>query len=286
VNPEKLVAIVLLVAVMLDAGLQVDPKHLRAALGNYSLMTRALLANFVIIPLLGWVVARLFGLETYVAVGFLLMAIAPGVPFLVRAGGRSIGGSLGFAASLAFIMPAISILTIPITARFVFPQGVDAPHLSAGRLVLTLAAFQLLPLLVGMLLAGRMPALPGKLHRPLVLVFAASVLALLVFIGPEVVEGIVRVYGSRGMLATLTLVLLSVGVGWVLGGPTPAYRRTLSIATALRNIGTALAIATSAFPRTLVAAVVIAYFLIQFVVSLFFRFSFARSAKASPSTEA
>jgi bile acid:Na+ symporter, BASS family len=282
VNPEKLIAIVLLVAVMLDAGLQVDRVHLRAALRNYSLMGRALLANFVVVPLLGFWVARLFGLETFVAVGFLLMAIAPGVPFLVRAGGRSIGGSLGFAASLAFIMPALSILTIPITARLVFPHGVDAPHMSAARLVLTLATFQLLPLVVGMLLAGRMPALPAKLHRPLVLVFAVCVVALLVLITPKLAAGVAAVYGSRGMLATLTLVLLSIGVGWVLGGPASAYRRTLSIATALRNIGTALAIATSAFPRTAVAAVVLAYFLIQFVVSLFFRFAYARSAKASP----
>ncbi len=54
------------------------------------------------------------------------------------------------------------------------------------------------------------------------------------------------------MWAILVLVLLSIATGWILGGPQPEYRRTLSIATALRNIGTCTVIATATFPDTLV----------------------------------
>jgi len=60
-----------------------------------------------------------FHLDEYVAIGFVLMALATGVPFLVRAAGRTPGGSLGFAwPRSAFIMPGVSIVTIPLERSF------------------------------------------------------------------------------------------------------------------------------------------------------------------------
>jgi BASS family bile acid:Na+ symporter len=261
-NPEKVAAIVMLVSVMLSAGLEINVEHLLAALKNYGLFARALLANFIVIPIFGVLLARAFRLDEYVAIGFVLMALAPGVPFLVRAAGRTPGGSLGFAAALAFIMPALSIVTIPLTARFIFTAGLIAPAAAAGtipfgRIAVTLVGFQLVPLL---------------------LLFFAAVVALLVILGPMLVQAVASVYGSRGMLAMLVLVLLSVGTGWILGGPSIQYRRTLSIATMLRNIGTCAVVATATFPKTLVAPTVLTYFIIQFLISIIFRVYFHRGA--------
>ena len=94
-NPTKVVAIVMLVSIMLNAGLEINREHLMTALKSYGLFARALLANFIIVPLLGVLLVRVFRLDAQVAIGFLLMAIAPGVPFLVRAAGRKPGGALG-----------------------------------------------------------------------------------------------------------------------------------------------------------------------------------------------
>jgi bile acid:Na+ symporter, BASS family len=285
-NPEKIAAIVMLVSVMLSAGLEINVEHLLAALKNYGLFARALLANFIVIPIFGVLIARAFHLDEYVAIGFVLMALAPGVPFLVRAAGRTPGGSLGFAAALAFIMPALSIVTIPFTARFIFAAGLIAPAAAAGsvpidRIVVTLVGFQLVPLLVGLLIANRAPTLAAKLRRPLLLLFFAAVVALLVILGPALEKAIASVYGSRGMLAMLVLVLLSAGTGWILGGPSVQYRRTLSIATMLRNIGTCAVVATATFPKTLVAPTVLTYFIIQFLISIVFRIYFHRGAARS-----
>lgn len=220
---------------------------------------------------------RLFRLDAQVAIGFLLMAIAPGVPFLVRAAGRKPGGSLGFAAALAFVMPALSIVTIPLTARFIFPPDVAA-HVPFMQLLITLGVFQLVPLLIGIFVADGAPALAMKLQRPLVLVFFAAVIVLLIMLGPTLAKAVVSVYGSRGILAILVLVLLSLCTGWFLGAPRREYQRTLSIATALRNIGTCAVIATASFPDTLVAPTVLTYFIVQFLVSLIVRIYFQRTA--------
>ncbi len=279
-SPEKITAVVVLVSMMLSAGLEIDREHLMAALRNGSLLGRALLANFVIVPFFGIILARVFKLDEYVALGFLLMAIAPGVPFLVRAAGRKPGGSLGFAAALAFILPALSIITIPLMAAFStrLNSAFQVPYV---QLITTLVVFQLVPLLIGYLIADRAPALAAKLKRPFTLIFALAVIALFVMIGPVLVKAVASVYGSRGMWASLVLVVLSIGTGWILGGPEVEYRRTLSIATALRNIGTCSVIATGNFADTLVGPTVLTYFLIQFVVSLILRVYFSRTATSA-----
>jgi BASS family bile acid:Na+ symporter len=142
----------------------------------------------------------------------------------------------------------------------------------------TLVGFQLVPLLLGVLIVNRAPKVAANLGRPLLLLFFAAVVALLVILGPMLVQAVASVYGSRGMLAMLVLVLLSVGTGWILGGPSIQYRRTLSIATMLRNIGTCAVVATATFPKTLVAPTVLTYFIIQFLISIIFRVYFHRGA--------
>lgn len=276
-SPQKITALVMLISLMLSAGLEINREQLMAALKNVGLIARALLANFIIVPIFGVVFVRLFHVAGDVAIGVLLMAIAPGVPFLVRAAGRQTGGSLGFAAALAFIMPALSIITIPLTAPLVFPPDALA-HVPAVQLGITLVIFQLVPLLIGLLVADRAPALAEKLKRPLTLVFFIAVIVLLVILGPSLVEAVTSVYGSHGILAMLVIVLLSVATGWLLGGPTGEYRRTLGIATALRNIGTCAVIASASFPDTLVSPTVLVYFLVQFIVTVIFRIFFHRSA--------
>ena len=279
-SPHKIVPLVLLVSMMLHTGLQVNRTHLMAALKNGSLLGRAILANLIIVPILGVLIVGAFHLNDTIATGFLLMAIAPGVPFVVLSGGRKKGGSLGLAVSLALIMQALAIVTVPITAQFVLPLHARV-DVTIGKLIVTLALVQLLPLLAGMFLAERAPALAPRLERPVMLIVLAGVVVLLVVLAPTIAKSVASVYGSRGMLAMLTLVVLSVATGWFLGGPESANRRTLSIGTALRNIGLAAVVATASFPDRGVAAAVLTYFLVQFVVTMLVGAYFTRTAKAA-----
>lgn len=274
----KLFAVIMLVSLTFGAGLQVDRDHLLAILKNAGLLSRALIANFILVPLLGALIARLFVLPPHVATGFLLMAIAPGVPFVV-ASVRKRGGRLGLAVALAFFLPLISLVTIPITAALVLPPGAEA-QLPLSKFVPTLLLFQILPLMVGMVAGRRIPGLAEKLERPLQLIFFASAAALLIVLFPTIVRDIGVIYGSRGMLAMLTLVLLSLGIGWLLGGPHREDRRVLAIGTALRNIGLCATIATASFASSDVAASVVTYLIIQVVIVSALGVYFTRTARA------
>jgi bile acid:Na+ symporter, BASS family len=279
-NPEKLTAAIMLVALTFGAGLQVNREHLVAAFKNVSLLVWALIANFIVIPALGVLIAKLFRLPPFVATGYLLMAIAPGVPF-VLASVRKRGGSLGFAIALELLLPLISIVTIPLTAALVLP-ATAAGEIPVGQFVKTLVIFQLLPLLVGIVVGYRATGLAEKLARPLQLVFFLAAIALIVIVFPKLVESVRQVYGSNGMLAMLCLVLLSIAVGWAFGGPARENRRVLAIGSALRNIGLCALIATTNFREVQVISTVMCYFIIQFVVVTLVGIYFARTAERAP----
>ncbi|MBV8066997.1 MAG: bile acid:sodium symporter [Candidatus Eremiobacteraeota bacterium] len=276
----KILAVVTLVSLTLGAGLQVDRDHLRAILKNIGLLGRALLANFVIVPLLGVLIAKVFRLPGPIATGFLLMAIAPGVPF-VLAQVRKRGGSLGFAVALAFFLPLLSIVTVPITADLVLPTAAKA-QLPMARFVMTLVLFQLVPLLVGIIAGGTWPTAAAKLARWLQIVFFATAILLVVSLMPTIARDVGIIFGSGGMWAAFCLVILSLGSGWLLAGPRREDRRVLAIGTGLRNIGLGALIATSSFGRPEVAAMVIAYFLIQFIVVSIVGVYFTRTAEKAP----
>lgn len=276
-KPEQLAAAVMLVALTFGAGLQVDRDHLIAILKNAGLLGRALLANFIVVPLLGVLFAKLLRLPAPVATGFLLMAIAPGVP-LVLTSVRKRGGSLGFAVALAFFLPLLSIVTVPATAALVLPTAAKGT-MPMEKFVLTLVLFQLLPLLLGIVVGGRAPTVAAKLGRPLQIVFFLAAIVLIVLLIPAIGRSIGTIFGSGGMFAELCLVLCSLAVGWLLGWPRREDRRVLAIGTALRNIGLGALISTSSYSRPEVAAAVITYFVVQFLVVTIAGFYFARTAK-------
>ncbi|MGB8965622.1 MAG: hypothetical protein WCB99_08275 [Candidatus Cybelea sp.] len=274
---DKLVAPTMLVALTFGAGLQADREHLIAVLKAFGLLGKALLANFIIVPILGVLIAKLFALPPFVATGFLLMAIAPGVPFILF-NTRKKGGSLGLAIELAVFLPLLSIITVPITAQLVLPAGAAA-ELPLGHFVLTLLLFQLLPLLVGISIGYRAPGIAGPLARISRIVFLITLVALLVVLAPKIAHDVTVVYGSRGMLAMLCLVILSLVTGWLFGGPAREMRRVLGIGTALRNIALAAVVSTSAFRGTPeVASTVVVYLLIQVVVVAIVSAYFSRTA--------
>jgi bile acid:Na+ symporter, BASS family len=273
----KLAAAITLIALTFGAGLQVNREHLIGVLKDTVLLAKAFLANFVIVPLLGVLFVYLFRLPPYIATGFLLMAIAPGVPFVLSSV-RKRGGRLGLAVALEVFLPLLSIVTVPITAALVLPAGAQG-HLPLAKFFLTLVLFQLLPLLLGIMVGGRAPAAAPQLARVSHIIFLVALVTLLALLGPKLVHGVALVYGSGGILAMICLVVLSLAIGWALGGPAREDRRVLGIGTALRNIGLCALIASTSFTEPIVVASVATYLIVQVVIVTIVGIFFTRTAQ-------
>ncbi len=276
----KILALVTILATMFGAGLQIDRARLLKTLRNYGLLGRAMLANFVLVPLVAVMLVRYLHVEEAAATGIVLMAMAPGVPFLVNSAGRSGGGSLSFAITISFVFSALSVVTIPITIALVLPN-VEA-RVPASHFLTTLLAGQLLPLVAGAALAPRLSdAAAEKLVKGLNLLFVAAALVLVVMLFPRLVSSVSSVYGYGRLAIIAGIGIFSIAIGWFFGGPEETYRRTLSIATLMRNIGLCMLIGTEdAFAGTLLLPTVIAYLAVTFVLSLPVRIYFMRTKNA------
>jgi bile acid:Na+ symporter, BASS family len=275
----KIFALIMIVTTMLSAGLQIDLQHVAATLRNYSLLLKALLANFVLVPLFAWLLVSVFHVQEYVSIGILLMAMSPGVPFLVNSAGRKQGGSLAFVLVIAFLFSALSVITIPITAALLLPHDLNVP---AVKFLTTLLGFQLIPLVLGAAIGARLPEKAADTTvRVLHLVFLAATLVFVVLVGPKLLGAVTSVYGFGQLAIIAAIGLFSLAAGGLLGGPNREYRRTLSIGTLMRNIGLCALIGTSDFADTLVVPTVIAYLAITFVLSLPVRMYYQRTTGAA-----
>lgn len=259
----QIAVLTLLVALMFGAGLEVNRDSLSRLWKNTALLTRALAANVIVVPFAAWCCVRLFRLSDPLAAGLILMAIAPGSPFLLLRSTRRTGNR-ELAVMFAALLPAVSALTIPVTAELLLP-GHERAVVPPSQLV-AFALLQLVPLAFGMLVAYVNPVSSAKL-APVVggcqFIAAAVTLALL---APRMIASATALFGSYAAIAALCTFLLAFGCGWALGGPALPDRVTCAMGTMIRNVAIALVIANQLNDALVVTSVVVC-FLVQVVLT-------------------
>jgi bile acid:Na+ symporter, BASS family len=253
---SKALIIVLLLSAMISVGLEVTVKEFRLAASNRRALIRALFANFILVPLLGLAIARVFPMPTNIMTGFLLLAAAPGAPFAINFTRRT-QDSVPFAATLLFVLAVSSLVVTPFLAQLLL--NVEQPvSLHYGRALQALLLLVLLPLMIGLALSRWANALAVRLRKP------ASACAGIAFVLVTVVtmglkSAATKQIGMNGVLAMLLLIAASMVVGWMLGGPDTGSRRVLTVSTSMRNVALALAIASRSFPAAGVEVSILAF---------------------------
>ena len=87
------------VSSMLAVGLSLTVREIVTPLRNGKLLTLAVLANFVLMPLAAILIARVFQLAQPLGVALLILGVAAGAPFLPKLAGIA-EGNLAFAVGL------------------------------------------------------------------------------------------------------------------------------------------------------------------------------------------
>jgi BASS family bile acid:Na+ symporter len=263
-----LVLIASVVAIVVSLGLSAEPGDLTYVLRRPGLLARSLLAMAVATPLLAVLLVRTFALPAPVALTLVALSLAPVPPILPRKQKKA-GGAGAYALGLLVAAGLVSIVWVPIALELIeraFGVALGMPPLAVARLV---AMTVLLPLAAGAIVARLAPRVAGP---------AALVLSrlggLLLVLGLAVVlvaqwPAIASLLGDGSALAFALFVLVALAVGHALGGPDPADRTVLALATASRHPGVALAIAQINLPgeRSLMAAVLL-FLLVNAVASI------------------
>jgi BASS family bile acid:Na+ symporter len=262
--------------IMLGMGLGLTVDDFKRVVVEPRAMVLGLLAQLVMLPLVGLGLAIAFPLSPELAVGVMVLAACPGGPtsnlisYLVR-------GNVALSISLTAISSLVTVFTIPLVVngamQFFMGTGRDL-QLPVGNTVLQIAVITLVPVSLGMVLHRLVPAWAAQLEATvkwLSLGFLGLIIAgLLVQERQNVLDFFVQVG-----LVTLTLNVVTMALGYAIGLagrlPIPS-RKAIAVEVGIQN-GT-LAIAVASAPTLLnqptLAIPAAIYSLLMFVTSAVF----------------
>ncbi len=260
-------ALALVVALWAN-GLAVGLAHrlgdLAAPLRRARLVAAVAVVDVVLVPLLVWGLVRALSVSGDYAIGLLLVGVASAGPLGIVAT-QLARGDVAIAVALVVALEVANLVAIPLWALVLLPAGTDVP---LGRVLATLLALVVAPVVGGMLWRLRSSDRAARLVRPLrslsVVALAAVVLIVLVRDGDALGETL----DERVPLVAVLSVCGAFVLGWLAGGRLRPRRTATALVTAVRASGPALAIAGTSFPdRAGVRLGIVAFALVALVGS-------------------
>jgi BASS family bile acid:Na+ symporter len=243
----RILTYLFLVSTMLAIGLTVTSAEILAAVRDRRSMGRVFLANLVFVPALGYLLIVFTPLSSGAKLAIALLALAPGGLTAIQFT-EKVKGSLAFAAAVAFVLTLLSIAITPILIKILLPleTGLDLPFM---RIILFVLLYLLLPLIAGFGIRNGLEKSAKALGKIMLIVSNISFVATILLTSAVKKEAMGAV-AKTTLLAMLTFIIVSMIIGWGMGGAEKGNRRVLAIATSMRNAGLSLLIAMRMFPES------------------------------------
>jgi bile acid:Na+ symporter, BASS family len=247
--------LVFVVSSMLAVGVSLTVGQIITPLRNGKLVSLALLANFVLMPLGALAIARLLRLDEPLGIALLLLGAAAGAPFLPKLAGIA-KSSLAFAVGLMVLLMVLTVGYMPL----VLPLLLEGVSVDPTKIARSLVILMLLPLGAGLWLRAQFCSVADRMRIPLSRASSLSLIILIVLLLITNARNVMALFGTRGVLASVLFLVAGAAIGWFLGGPNSETKGVLSLGTAQRNIAAALVVAGQNFddPTVVVMVVVVA----------------------------
>ncbi len=236
-----------LAIIMLGMGVTLTVADFRRVLSMPRAIAVGFAAQYLIMPFLGWSIARLLKLDTAYAVGLILVACCPGgtasnvVTYLARA-------NVPLSVLMTMCSTFAAVFMTPLLTKLLASQYV---HVDALALFLDTVKVVLAPLVIGLGLNHYFPravkvALPAA---PLV-----SVVFITLICASIIGQQATNIHESGGKLLVAVFLLHAGGffLGWCfarLFGYEETIRRTIAIEVGMQNSGLGAVLAKANFPQ-------------------------------------
>jgi len=242
-----------LALIMLGMGVTLDKGAFQAVAGMPRSVAVGVVAQFVVMPAAGWVVAKVLRLPPDLAVGLILVGCCPGgtasnvVAFIARA-------NVALSVVMTFCSTVAAVVVTPALTHLL--AGAWMP-VDGWGMVVTALQVVVVPVVVGVVLHHRLPRLagPAGMAGPLLSVVLISMICASI-IGQNRVALL-----ENGPLLFAAVVLLH-GVGFLLGWVAArvcrlgaAEAEAVSIEVGMQNSGLAAVLARSHFAANPLVAV-------------------------------
>ena len=259
----RLLVLLFLVSSMSGIGLGLTLSQIIAPLRNVKLIVLAVIMNFIIVPLLAVVAARLLRLDEPFALGLLLLGLAAGAPFLPKVVGIA-NGDVALAVGLMVLLMVGTTVFLPVA----LPLLIKGVQVNPWKIARFLTLLMLIPLIAGLIVRARAASLSAR-ARPVFEGLSTGILLLvLVLVMATHFQGVLRIFGTGAIFAALLFAIFSAVAGWLVGGPDLAQRTVLGLGTGLRNIPAALVVSVQNFKDPNVSVMVLVTTLIGILILL------------------
>ena len=261
--------------IMFALGLNLRDNHFDLIRDRSALLLRVLLGTCVLVPLVAMIILWLplsFELSQPARLSIALMAVCPSAPLTLRKAGKA-GGNAQMAGYLQMAAAIAAIISIPLMAELfttVFKgQGWEIRPI---HVAMNVGQVQILPLLLGLFLRRWLPAWVES-AEPFFNKLANLLLLLLVVILVKAFPLLIP-FASKNLLALAlmaVMVIASLLIGYLLAGPDPKERTTVSLVTSMRNPGLALLFAQINAPQMLELKLsILTYLVLTIIFSILF----------------
>ena len=253
-----------IVCSMLAMGLGLTLSQIVQPLKNARLVILALLANFVLVPLLAYGITRIIPLEESLKIGLIVLSTCAGAPFLVLEA-KGAKANMGVAVGVMTLLMVVTIFYLPV----VLPLLLSGVEVDAGAIAQSLIVLMLIPLILGLLVKSHAPDTAKNWAPTMNKIGSLGILILLVVGLGLNLANVISLIGTGGFLALLLFIFGSLLIGFAVGGRDPGTRNVMGLGTAQRNVSAAILITltnfagTMAVPYVLVAAILLPLILIS-----------------------
>ena len=200
---ETLAGLSLLVFVigsMASMGLSLKINQILAPLKNVRLVVLALGVNFVLVPIVAYLITLVLPLDEPLRIGLILLSTAAGAPFLPKLA-EVAKGNLAFSVGLMVLLMIVTIIYLPI----VLPLLLGGVEVSPWDIAQSLIVMMLLPLAIGLFINARYEETAAKIQPTF---GQASNIAILILTVLGLVlnfRDMIGLVGSWGILAGASL---------------------------------------------------------------------------------
>ena len=238
----QLSVLVFVVSSMLSMGLSLTMAQVIDPLKNRRLVILAMAANFVLVPALAYIITIILGLNEPLSIGLILLSTAAGAPFLPKLV-EVAKGDLAFSVGLMVLMMVVTIIYLPL----VLPLLLSGVQVNPWNIAQSLIIMMLVPLGVGLFIRARYKEAAGNLQSIFATAANLGIIVLMVLGLVLNFSSMIALVGSLGIIAAILFLVLSLAIGYLLGGSSPGTKSVIGLGTAQRNISAALVVAAQNF---------------------------------------
>ena len=248
-------------------GLRATIAHATSLFRRPDQLLRAFVSMNVLMPLAALAIGAPFDLHPAVKIALIVIAVSPTPPIFPKKALKA-GGTETYTIGLLTAIAGLSVVVIPLSMEILAAiTGVSLvmPARSVAVLVLTTI---LAPLVAGIAVRRFATTAADRAAGPIGVLATVLLIASAVPIVIGVSQTVWSLVTDGTILGLLGFATAGFLIGHVLGGPEPANRPVLGLATATRHPAVALAIAHANFPEQgLASAAVFLYVILAGVLS-------------------